>query len=149
MPHSSGRRGQIVDAISIRERPAEAQDRAQEHVHRYPGRAPYAVCNTDQGVRQGQRECIEAWVIRLRPVDGEAEWTLWVSAADGKPLELRDPGRDGQAAQVIRWSTYEVLPGSAANQAQLSLTAAHPDAQVVHDPAQVDAARNQLWPPKG
>jgi len=28
MPHSSGRRGQIVDAISIRERPAEAQDRA-------------------------------------------------------------------------------------------------------------------------
>ena len=58
---------------------------------------------------------VEAWVIRLRPVEGEAEWTLWVSAADGKPLELRDPGRDGQAAQVIRWSTYEVLPGSAAN----------------------------------
>lgn len=92
---------------------------------------------------------VEAWVIRLRPVDGEPEWTLWVSAADGKPLELRDPGRDGRAAQVIRWSTYEVLPGTAANEAQLSLTAAHPDAQVVHDPAQVDAARNELWPPKG
>jgi transposase, IS30 family len=28
VPHSSGRRGQIVDAVSIRERPAEAQDRA-------------------------------------------------------------------------------------------------------------------------
>jgi hypothetical protein len=92
---------------------------------------------------------VEAWAIRLRPVDGEPEWTLWVSAADGKPLELRDPGRAGRAAQVIRWSTYEVLPGTAANEAQLSLTAAHPDARVVHDPAQVDAARNELWPPKG
>jgi IS30 family transposase len=28
VPHSSGRRGQIVDAISIRERPAEVEDRA-------------------------------------------------------------------------------------------------------------------------
>jgi hypothetical protein len=94
-------------------------------------------------------EGVEAWIVRLRPVEGEPEWTLWVSAADGKPLELRDPGRDGRAAQVIRWSTYEVLPGTAANRAQLSLTAAHPDAQVVDDPAQVDAARNELWPPKG
>ena len=55
----------------------------------------------------------EAWAISLKPDVGRPVWTLWVSAADGKPLELRDPGRDAsEQPQVIRWPTYEVLPGS-------------------------------------
>jgi hypothetical protein len=70
-----------------------------------------------------------------------------VSAADGKPLELRDPGRDSdEQPQVIRWPTYEVLPGSGADQL-LTLTGAHPSARVVHDPAAVDAAGKHLMKP--
>jgi hypothetical protein len=92
---------------------------------------------------------VEAWAITLRPGQGRPAWTLWVSAADGKPLELRDPGRGGEAGQVIRWSTYELLPADSAASGQLTLSGAHPTATVVTDPVQVEAARARLWPPKG
>jgi hypothetical protein len=86
----------------------------------------------------------DAWAISLKPDAGRPVWTLWVSAADGKPLELRDPGRDAsEQPQVIRWPTYEVLPGSGADQL-LSLTGAHPSARVVHDAAQTAAAEQRL-----
>ena len=86
----------------------------------------------------------DAWVISLKADVGRPVWTLWVSAADGKPLELRDPGRDAsEAPQVIRWPTYEVLPDAGADKL-LTLTGAHPSARVVHDPAQVDAAERRL-----
>jgi hypothetical protein len=81
-----------------------------------------------------------AWRISLKPGTGRKVWTLWVSANDGKPLELRDPG-DGQ--QVIRWPVYELLRGSRASDT-LSLTAAHPSARVVTDPDKVAAARERL-----
>jgi hypothetical protein len=72
-----------------------------------------------------------------------------VSADDGKPLELRDPGRDAnEAPQVIRWTTYEVLPETGAD-ALLTLTGAHPSARVVDDPAQVEAATERLAPAEG
>jgi hypothetical protein len=91
-------------------------------------------------------EGTEAWTISLRADEGRPVWTLWVSAADGRPLELRDPGRDAsEAPQVIRWPTYEVLPGADAAQT-LSLTGAHPTARVVRDPAQVAAAEQRLTP---
>ena len=90
----------------------------------------------------------KAWAISLRPGAGRPAWTLWVSAADGKPLELRDPGRDAnEAPQVIRWPTYEVLPASRAT-ALLTLTGAHPSARVVHDPDQAAAAQSRLLPGK-
>jgi hypothetical protein len=81
-----------------------------------------------------------AWRISLKPEIDRAVWTLWVSAHDGKPLELRDPG-DGH--QVIRWPVYELLRGSRAPHT-LSLTTAHPSARVVTDPGQVAAARERL-----
>jgi hypothetical protein len=85
-----------------------------------------------------------AFAISLKPTAGRPIWTLWVAAADGKPLELRDPGRDAsEAPQVITWSSYEVLSGSSAT-TQSSLRAAHPDARVVDDRAQVDAALARL-----
>ncbi len=85
-----------------------------------------------------------AFAIALKPTAGRPIWTLWVSAADGKPLELRDPGRDAsEAPQVITWSSYEVLSGSSAT-TQSSLRSAHPDARVVDDRAQVDAALARL-----
>jgi hypothetical protein len=60
-------------------------------------------------------------------------WKLWVATADGKPLELRDPGRDAnEAPQVIRWPTYEVLPGGGARKL-LTLKGAHPTADMVRD----------------
>ncbi|MCW3063712.1 MAG: hypothetical protein JWN32_884, partial [Solirubrobacterales bacterium] len=89
-----------------------------------------------------------AWAISLKPAVGRPVWTLWVSAADGKTLELRDPGRDAsEQPQVIRWPTYEVLPHSGADQL-LTLTGAHPSAHVVHDAAQTAAAERRLMPPK-
>jgi hypothetical protein len=90
----------------------------------------------------------DAWAISLKPDAGRPVWTLWVSAADGKPLELRDPGRDAsEQPQVVRWPTYEVLPGSDADRL-LTLTGAHPSAHVVHDAAQTAAAERRLNPPK-
>ena len=73
---------------------------------------------------------------------------LWVSAADGKPLELRDPGRDAsEPPQVIRWPTYEVLDDSGADRL-LTLTGAHPSARVERDAARVVAAERRLIPAK-
>lgn len=90
---------------------------------------------------------VDAWAISLKPGVGRPVWTLWVSAADGKPLELRDPGRDAnEQPQVIRWSAYEVLPGAQANRV-LTLTGAHPSARVVHDAARAETAtRRQAKP---
>jgi hypothetical protein len=89
----------------------------------------------------------DAWAITLSADAGRPPWTLWVSAADGRPLEVRDPGRDAsEAPQVIRWTTYEVLPDTNADRV-LTLTGAHPGARVVHDPAQADAAVQRLTPP--
>jgi hypothetical protein len=82
----------------------------------------------------------DAWAISSKPNGGRPVWTLWVSASDGKPLELRDPG-DGD--QAVRWTTYEVLPAERATQ-QLSLTAAHPTARVVRDLDQALAAQRRL-----
>jgi hypothetical protein len=85
-----------------------------------------------------------AFAIALKPTAGRPTWTLWVSAANGKPLELRDAGRDAsEAPQVITWSSYEVLSGSSAT-TQSSLRVAHPDAHVVDDRVQVDAALARL-----
>jgi hypothetical protein len=86
----------------------------------------------------------DAWAVSLKQGVGRPVWTLWVSTADGKPLELRDPGRDAsEAPQVIRWSAYEVLrPGDPAG--LVTLRGAHPSARVVHDPAQVDAEDRRL-----
>jgi hypothetical protein len=90
----------------------------------------------------------DAWAISLKPDAGRPVWTLWVSAADGKPLELRDPGRDAnEPPQTIRWPAYEVLPDSG-NTRLLTLTGAHPSARVVHDPGQAQAAQQRLMPPK-
>jgi hypothetical protein len=86
----------------------------------------------------------DAWAISLKPDAGRPVWTLWVSTADGKPLELRDPGRDAnELPQVIRWSTYEVLPDAGADRL-VTLTGAHPSARVVHDPAQAAGAEQRL-----
>ena len=87
---------------------------------------------------------VEAWAISLRRDAGRPVWSLWVSAADGKPLELRDPGRDAnEPPQVIRWPTYEVLRGADAKRL-LTLRGAHPSAAVVHDPAAAAAAERRL-----
>jgi hypothetical protein len=90
---------------------------------------------------RGSHNGTDAWAISLKPDAGRPVWTLWVSADDGKPLELRDPGRDAsEQPQVIRWSTYEALPGGDAEKL-LTLEGAHPSARVVHEPAPVPAPK--------
>jgi hypothetical protein len=92
---------------------------------------------------------VDAWAISLKPDAGRPSWTFWVSAQDGKPLEVRDPGRDASdPAQVIRWTTYEVLPDATAGRLA-TLTGAHPTARVVHDPAESAAAARRLLLDKG
>jgi hypothetical protein len=92
---------------------------------------------------------VDTWAVSLKADLGEPVWTLWVSVADGKPVELRDPGSNASAQpQVIRWPVYEVLNADAATQQLLTLTGAHPSADVVHDPAQAAAAAQRLEPPK-
>jgi hypothetical protein len=91
---------------------------------------------------------VDAWAISLKPeyddLAGQG-WTLWVSVADGKPLELIDPSEaDGQD---IRWPVYETLAGDSAAELT-SLEGAHPTAQVVHDPAELEAADARLLPYK-
>lgn len=89
---------------------------------------------------------VNCWAISLNPDYGRPVWTLWVSAADGKPIELRDPGRDASAQpQVIRWPTYEVLPGAGADQ-QLTLRGAHPSATVDHSARDAAQAEQRLQP---
>jgi hypothetical protein len=87
----------------------------------------------------------DAWEISLNPDANRPAWTIWVSATDGKPLELRDPGRDAnEQASTIRWETYEVLDD--ANAAQLAtLQGAHPTANVIRDRARVDAALKRVF----
>lgn len=88
-----------------------------------------------------------AWEVSLKPDVGRPVWTLWVSATDGKPLELRDPGRDAnEAPQVVRWPVYEVLR-DADEDRLLTLTGAHPSADVVRDRAETAAAEQRLLPP--
>ena len=86
---------------------------------------------------------VEAWEISLNADAGRPVWKLWVSAADGKPLELRDPGRNGKEPTQVRWETYEVLRGDDAK-AQTTLEGAHPTARVVRDPAKVAEALERL-----
>jgi hypothetical protein len=87
---------------------------------------------------------VDTWAVSLKPDAGRPVWTLWVAADDGKPLELRDPGRDAsEKPQVIRWPTYEVLTDASADRL-LTLKGAHPSAAVVHDPAQAAAAEQRL-----
>ena len=88
---------------------------------------------------------IDSWAISLKPGVGRPVWTLWVSAADGRPLELRDPGRDGsEQPQVIRWPTYEVLPDSHASQL-LTLTGARPSAHWITAPRRPRLPSSASW----
>jgi len=53
--------------------------------------------------------------------------------------ELEDQAR-------LRWPVYEVLGDDTATQQLLTLTGAHPSAQVVHDAGQAAAAEQRLVP---
>jgi hypothetical protein len=88
---------------------------------------------------------VDAWAIALAPGTDGPSWTLWVSAADGRPLALHDPGdaATGDVPEDEHWTAYEVLPSTGAD-ALVTLTGAHPDALVVRDDAQFQAALDRL-----
>jgi hypothetical protein len=82
----------------------------------------------------------DAWVIGLKPGIGGPDWKLYVSADDGKPLGLHDPGRGNDAPEDAKWSTYEIAPPDT----PLTLAAAHPGARVVRDNSQYTAAMERF-----
>jgi hypothetical protein len=90
---------------------------------------------------------VDAWAIGLLPGPAAGpRWTLWTAVSDGRPLELRiDRGRGTPIVESTRWTTYEMLPASAAGRV-LTLSAAHPDAAVVRDPDRLAAAQQRLFP---
>ena len=55
-----------------------------------------------------------------------------VDAESYEPIQLRDVGDDGTVVTSL-YVTYELVPATPANLAQLSLRKAHPGATVVHD----------------
>ena len=90
----------------------------------------------------------DAWEISLKPDTGRPVWKVWVSAEDGKPLELQDPGRDAnEAPSTIRWEAYDVLDDADAAPL-VTVQGAHPTAKVVRDRAQVEAAFERALGPK-
>ncbi|WP_445149604.1 hypothetical protein [Baekduia sp. Peel2402] len=98
------------------------------------GRATVGARETHDGV--------DAFPITLEQGLGRPQWTLWIAAADGHPLELLDPGRGGDddRPERVRWTNYD-LGGSVTTLAQ-----AHPDARVVDDAPAAAAAAQRLEP---
>jgi hypothetical protein len=100
-------------------------------------------------IGRGPHDGHDAWEIALKPDAGRPVWKIWVSAENGKPLELRDPGRDAsEAPSTIRWDTYEVLDDRDAA-GRVTLAGAHPGATVIRDRAQVEAAFERALGPMG
>ena len=73
---------------------------------------------------------IDTWAVSLKADVGRPVWTLWVSAADGKPVELLDPGRDAASSRSHPLAVLRGAAGSGADRL-LTLTGAHPTARVV------------------
>jgi len=80
--------------------------------------------------------------LELRSQDGHI--TYYVDASSYAPVQLDTTGTDGGTS--LRFTTYEVLPATDANEALLSLTAQHPSATVDRNQADYVAAEKRLFP---
>lgn len=80
--------------------------------------------------------------LELRSQDGHI--TYYVDASSYAPVRLDTTGTDGGTS--LRFTKYELLPGSDANEALLSLTAQHPSATVDRNQADYVAAEKRLFP---
>jgi hypothetical protein len=82
------------------------------------------------------------WASRGTPV----RWVLWTAADDGRPLELSiDHGPGTPIVGGTTYPTYELLPDTDADRL-LTLSGAHPGAQVVRSEAAYQAAELRLFP---
>ena len=71
---------------------------------------------------------VPAYEIRVSTSsDASLNGTAYVAASDYRPLQINTPRNGG----VVKFSTYEYLPATAANLRLLDLTAAYPAARVV------------------
>jgi hypothetical protein len=94
---------------------------------------------------------VDAFPITFRPGGKNApRWQMWVRTSDGRPLELRiDPtapvslGTPG--LQTVRWSAYDILT-HADPDTPLTVSGAHPGANVITDPSAYHNAAQRLFP---
>jgi hypothetical protein len=92
---------------------------------------------------------VAAFAITVFP-PGDAHWTLWTRADDGKPLELRIEGNGPiqlgtEDLESVRWPTYDVVGADQADRL-LTVAGAHPDARVVRDADAYADAQRRLFP---
>ena len=80
--------------------------------------------------------------IRFVSADGDA--TYLVDADTYDPIEWTTRGEGGSS--TLRFTAYERLPLNDATEKLTDLTAQHPDARVVKDPAEYAAAQARLFP---
>jgi hypothetical protein len=80
--------------------------------------------------------------LEIRSRDGHT--TYYVDPTTYAPVELDTTGTDGGTS--LHFTTYELLPANAANDALLSLTAQHPSATVDQNQADYVAAEQRVFP---
>jgi hypothetical protein len=80
--------------------------------------------------------------LEIRSAD--AQTTYYVDPGTYDPVELDTTGTDGGTS--LRFTTWEELPATDANDALLSLTAQHPSATVDHNQADYLAAERRVFP---
>jgi hypothetical protein len=80
----------------------------------------------------------------LKLVSNDGTATIFVDPQSYRPIFWTTSAPDGSTS-TVHFDTYETLPGTAATDALLSLSAQHPDARVDDSPADYAAAAARLF----
>jgi hypothetical protein len=138
--------GKIVERVIIGD-PEDLQGLRQDPTQERPETDPFrkqalALLNSGHAHVNGHITLEGRAAIRI--VSGNGHATYVVDARTYDPLELRTTGAGG--GTILRFRAYEKLAPTHANEALLSLAAAHPGATVDRSSAAYQAAYSRLFP---